>query len=656
MRTIDQITYQAGVGDSKVIHQTAASFSDEERRERWRGRLDPWLRVGGRQGCAYLNFETEAAFIRWWAEPRRRHDWEFAHALVGPADVLTATYALELAGSFDVPALDSPDAQLTLTRSEHGAGRQAIESRARSADAVEQLAVLLAHALGGARSVFMPCLAAPAPDAIMWGLIAVLTMIGDPRPVSFFTYPAAPRRDLEISGFFVGFRPDYVPALPPDPGYLRLAETLTMMFADDPDGLSRLLSQQSPRGVADRASRIGRLLDLLPAVHGTSVRSEGSVTLNASFDSRGPVSFQEPAADPTVPGRHRHRHQAEPRAEQVRCPMCLHEIKDWAALDYWHWDPGIEEYVEHKIDPGLDELQLRRSLHGASVRCEESQRIGPHYLPADYGRFGPPIVLGFVGLTLSGKTHLLASIVGEIAKRELGKRNITASPLDLALHRRFLRERVEPLQQGRVLPGTSEGIVQIADAFLISPRRGPERVVALFDVAGGDLTKIREAKEFLWIADGLFFVVDANRMSAQSADDETFGNALDVVRNRPPNQAVSAAIVLNKADLVRFDEPVDRWLRSETVPRDGQLDPTEFLRESADVYAFLESRNALAMAEPYEVCDKATLHVVSPTGGPAGGGGFYPRGVTPRRALRPLIAMLAMTGVLTGADAKEIGV
>ena len=93
------------------------------------------------------------------------------------------------------------------------------------------------------------------------------------------------------------------------------------------------------------------------------------------------------------------------------------------------------------------------------------------------------------------------------------------------------------------------------------------------------------------------------------------------------------------------------------MPSGGALDSVEFLRESADVYAFLDARNALAMAEPYEVCDKATLHVASPTGGAdTGEGGVYPRGVTPRRVLRPLVAMLAMTGVLTGPEAEKVGV
>jgi hypothetical protein len=120
---------------------------------------------------------------------------------------------------------------------------------------------------------------------------------------------------------------------------------------------------------------------------------------------------------------------------------------------------------------------------------------------------------------------------------------------------------------------------------------------------------------------------------------------------------VSAAIILNKADIVRFQEPVDRWLRYEgSASTNGKLDWVEFLRESADVYAYLDANAALAMAAPYAVCDKATLHVASPTGVADTGDAVYPRGVKPRRVLRPLVAMLAMTGVLTGPEAEKVGV
>src|ERR1035441_7897109 len=81
--------------------------------------------------------------------------------------------------------------------------------------------------------------------------------------------------------------------------------------------------------------------------------------------------------------------------------------------------------------------------------------------------------------------------------------------------------------------------------------------------------------------------------------------------------------------------------------------------ESRDVYADLDVQGALALASPYWLCDKVTLHVASPTGGAGdseGEGGIYPRGVTPRRVLRPLVAMLAMTGVLPGAEAGRVGI
>lgn len=294
------------------------------------------------------------------------------------------------------------------------------------------------------------------------------------------------------------------------------------------------------------------------------------------------------------------------------------------------------------------------------MRCDSAAgeaRIGPHFLPADYGRFGPPVVLGFIGQTRSGKSHLLASMIGAVVGQELAQLGISDNPLDHSLHRRYLDNWVNPLTQGKVLPGTREGFVEFADAFLIKDGSGAERVVALFDVAGGDLTKQEETTEFLWIADGLFFVVDSARITGDRIEDETFSNVLNVVRDRSRDQPVSAAVVLNKADLLRFEEPVDRWLRS-TEPLDGRdLDAVEFLRESADVYAFLSRKRALAMAKPYETCHKATLHVASPTGGAeTGKGDVYPRGVTPQRVLRPLVAMLAMTGVLTGPDAEQVGV
>jgi len=344
---------------------------------------------------------------------------------------------------------------------------------------------------------------------------------------------------------------------------------------------------------------------------------------------------------------------------EVICPICLSEIDDWDGLPRWRWDSLQSNYVEITMPVGASRQQRARIQRGAFVRCPDPSHVmhDEHYLPADYGRFGPPAVLGFVGVTRSGKSHLLTAMVGEIERGGLLEYGISSRPIDHALHRRFLDGAVRPLlNEGRVLPGTQEGIVTFADAFLVSPEGGPDRPVALFDVAGGELTRVDDTKQFLDIADGLIFVVDPAQLSAGGLGDDTFNTVLDVVRStgRLPDR-ISAAIVLNKADMVRFEDPVAFWLRSDSKA----LDAAEFVRESADVYAFLDSMGATAWARPYQECVKATLHVASPTGGAAledGEGGVYPRGVMPRRVLRPLVAMLAMTGVLTGAEAERVGI
>ena len=661
MDTIDQITYRARNGSAGVIYEAATSIRETWDRERWQRRLEPLLRTGRPPGRAYLNLGTLAAFIRWYAEPGSHFDWQYALVLVAPPGTLTGSYALELP-DLDLPMLYQGGGQVPLARTDRGPGHDVVKARACSAGAIQGLIPLLAHALRGERRVTLPWQEPLLPEAIMWGLVSILEMVGDARPVSFHTYVPSSTRDPDTPGLFVSFRPDAGTVLPPDPGYRELAARLAGRFADGPADLRQELAPVRMLQPDDDADRINRLLSLWPRIKTGNASTGGTATVTASFDDPAPVGEAEAVPSPGSdrPGRKAGR---DLPGHVVMCPMCLHEIHDWNTLDYWRWDPAQEGYVELPVPADLNATQLERHVHGARVRCPSSQgeaQIGPHYLPAGYGRFGPPVVLGFVGLTMSGKSHLLASMVGAIVGREMERQfEITTSPLDHAWHRRFMETWVNPLlKHDKVLPGTGERrVVEFADAFLMQRRGGPERVVALFDVAGSDLAQLGETKEFLWIANGLFFVVDPDRLTARWAEDETFSNVLDVVRRRVRRSPVSAAIVLNKADMVRFEEPVDRWLRSEGVPSGGALDSAEFLRESADVYAFLDARNALAMAEPFEVCDKATLHVASPTGGAdTGEGGVYPRGVTPRRVLRPLVAMLAMTGVLTGPEAEKVGV
>lgn len=340
------------------------------------------------------------------------------------------------------------------------------------------------------------------------------------------------------------------------------------------------------------------------------------------------------------------------------CPICLTPIDNWDTLPRYRWDVQQEDYVELKIPPEITgPLRIDMEL-GSYRRCPDYFGVMPenvHRLPADYGDFGAPVILGFIGLTASGKTHLLAAMIGAMTAG-LRQYGVSCRALDRALHKRFDEGRIRPLlTKNEVLPETPEGVLTFADAFLLQQGRDKARPVVLFDVAGGDLEDADRRKKFLGIVDGLFFIVDPSQIDTGRVGDATFNNVLDLLKaNGRLQDEVSAAIVLNKADLVRFEDPVTRWLRSDS----GVLSGDEFLLESRDVYAYLHRKGAGRWTLPYEECARATLHVASPTGGVSTGdgeGAWYPRGVSPRRVLRPMIAMLAMTGVLTGPEAEKVG-
>ena len=640
MNVFDVIHYQArpGAGGTAIV-QTATSIGDEQRADRWRRRLDRWLRAGSPPGTAYLNFAPEAAFIRFVAPAGSGPDWQSARVLVGQSAELTGPYALEL-GEPEEPGGRRGGARNLAEGWRPGARRPGIEARARSADAGAALTTVLAHALQRARRVILPGTDPELAEAIAWGLIVVLRMLGDTRPVSFLTCAPGHIQDADIPGMLVSFHPGVSSSVPPDQGFAALAADLARRFSDDPDALRRDLSKHGLPEAAD-GGRISRLLSLPPRSQSGNANREATATV--SNTSGGSAGRPEPAA---------------PATTSMMCPLCLGNIPDWDALDYWRWDATIGggEYVQIDIPADLNPTQRARFMYGAYVRCPTSTDVtrSAHYLPARYGRFGEPVLLGFVGLTQSGKTHLLASMIGEISG--LSAYGVDVTELDRARHHDFVENSVKPLiADHKVLPDTpDDASTTLTDAFIIRQGNGPERVVVLFDVSGGDLATRASTKDFLWIADGLFFVIDPDHITASKVGDDTFSNVLDIMSQRPKGGPAGAAIILNKADKARFDEPAARWLRA----GNGTLDPVQFLRESADVYAYLEAHRATELAKPYLACRKATLHVASPTGGAQEGtdkASKYPRGVTPLRVLRPLVAMLAMTGVLTGSQAEQIG-
>jgi hypothetical protein len=665
--TADQITLQARLFDGTgAIATIATSLSRMEART-WRQLLDPFLQVGRPLGRGYLDFGARVAAIRWYGDARLPLAWEYAHAFVGDRTGLIASQTLELPelNPADLPGGGLMPVEVSVLGPRH----DAIAALARSADARPVLISLLAHVLWGERRIAMPWQEPSLPEAALWGLARILEIIRDAQPLSFLTYASGSLGPDALPGAFVSFQPGGRPVLP-DSGFLRLATLIVEQFADSPDQLRLEVARHGVDVAEDRHAKIKRLLTLLPT---TQPKATGDWWTSRATST--PRTIETPGATRTTTGRGvaskkqdapadvGPRNASQHVGQVVVCPICLGDITDWDTQSPWQWESALGKYTEREIPAGLNELQRAPYLHGAYIRCTAQQKNtgqhneDPHFLPANYGRFGRPVVLGFVGLSMAGKTHLLSAMVAGIVGGELRKRyEVSHSPLDQARHQTFLDNSVNPLlRQDKVLPGTGEtDIVEFADAFLMNDQAGQPRPVAFFDIAGGDLASLRKrATDFLYMADGLFFVVDPERLDDRWVEDKTFSNVLDIVRERPRPDRVSAAIVLAKADKLRFEEPVARWLRPEPEP----LNATQFLRESADIYAYLAARNALALTEPYDKCAKATLHVASATGGNGEENNtVYPRGVRPQQVMRPLAAMLAMTGVLTGPEAEKVGI
>jgi hypothetical protein len=152
------------------------------------------------------------------------------------------------------------------------------------------------------------------------------------------------------------------------------------------------------------------------------------------------------------------------------------------------------------------------------------------------------------------------------------------------------------------------------------------------------------------------FVVDPEalprRPGAATAVDASFNVALRRLdsRRRPPGaepfQPVAAAVVVAKADLVRFeDRLVSDWLAKGSGEEEVELGTVE--RESEDVYTYLAQRGATQWLRPAQECQRSTLHFASATNGPARDGTFH-GAFRQCRVLKPLLAVFAMTGILDG--------
>lgn len=359
---------------------------------------------------------------------------------------------------------------------------------------------------------------------------------------------------------------------------------------------------------------------------------------------------------------------------QVRCPICLCRF-DWPdpyKSDEWYEDTGtnydpvdVARLTNMRSDS--EGTRLQRWLSKAYVRCPNPFGEHDHWLGYQYGKYGDPFVIGMVGESMVGKSHLLAAMIGQLTvQNKLADLNLSPEPVDRIRHTGYVRDYVIPLLQTSVgmmaTPQRPSRPVEFVDALTLhpqSPNNGGSgrRTVAFFDVSGEDLLAEATSAEFVQAAHGLIFVVDPERAGllgrkGRAVADPTFEGVLNQLfqagRNNPRTELrdVVAAVVVTKADLLRHDRTVATWYGRDRPP--GPIDARKIDDESQDVYALLYANGAESWLMPVERCERATLHLASATGGSASGvPPVYRRGVRPRRVLEPLLALLVMGGILT---------
>ena len=358
-------------------------------------------------------------------------------------------------------------------------------------------------------------------------------------------------------------------------------------------------------------------------------------------------------------------------AATVRCPHCLDSFRWDEQTVYERTELGA--YNQFAADLITDPVKREERLRDAYVRCPNpsGDAKAEHYLPLGYLRYLPPLVIGLVGTAAVGKSTLLAAMVNEIDRGGLIRYGFNVRPLVHERHMEFRRTRLERLMQtSKALNSTApaaEG-VEFADAFLLVKETAVQPVI-FFDVGGESLADVGPTTRFIQAVGALIFVVDPDRALGRvegsrdaagqpTSEGDLAFNAV-IGRLSPPSGLAAqhldrpAAIVLAKADTLRFEPPVSRWL-SQPEGTATAIDAGLIRAESRDVYAFLYQHDASPWLKPFDSFRRCTLHVVSATGSSAVDQS-YRHGLRPRRVLDPLIAILAMTGVIGGPGADQVG-
>lgn len=359
----------------------------------------------------------------------------------------------------------------------------------------------------------------------------------------------------------------------------------------------------------------------------------------------------------------------QPRAagsSRIRCCICIDLFYfDRQAQDNLYEFRG-DQYRKLDIPDGADPVKRDDLLATAHFRCPNPSGDTPaHYLPRAYASYLPPLVIGMVGSSRSGKSHLLAAMIADIVRGGLQPYGLTFAPLDHRLHDSYWRERAEPLViKSERLATTPEAVIRYADGLLITSSAGT-RPIVFFDIAGGDLQERGLTGRFLLAANGLIFVVDpgtalgldtpADPVRNPAVSDPAFDNVLARLGTGRRFLSVPATLVINKADRLRLRPPVDRWLRATIA--NGRIDASRWRDESRDAYALLYQHDAHAWLRPFHECKRCTIHFASATGSEADGknGKSFIRRVRPLRVLEPLLALLAMAGALPDSEASKVG-
>ncbi|WP_091319428.1 hypothetical protein [Amycolatopsis tolypomycina] len=361
-----------------------------------------------------------------------------------------------------------------------------------------------------------------------------------------------------------------------------------------------------------------------------------------------------------------------PAVRHVTCPTCLDSFA-WQETELLEYSPKEGKYNPVVWPDGKNPAKVADARSRWYVRCPNPSKDGAnHYLPATYVDYDDPLVIALVGRPRSGKTHLVVAMIRELLGGAAAVASgLSAKALDYHQHVTFKRTFLDTFERGYQLPATMNESGSYL-AWLVVEVGAVKRPVVFFDVAGEDFRNPGENgrhTRFLVAAGALLFVEDAPHVLPAFAEPEDltldpslsspFGaNATNeyvqeaVSRLPEGGRRLPAVVALTKSDRLRYLSPADRWLRHDTG---GHVHAKDLLAESRDVYALLHRANASSITRLYHEFERCTMHFVSATGGAVGKDGRYRSGTRPARVLVPFLSLLAMAGVLTGADVEGAG-